>query len=121
MGSGCGCSTCGLRTHLFQHFRFHFLHRGLSFVGSYHPCVSVRIHDGAAPITPKHIDHRALACGSEVNHPNRVVPSVLRIKLLQLGDVFHAFSTRSISNRGDDFVCAKVDDIGLPSGEMRGN
>jgi hypothetical protein len=66
MGSGCGYSTCGLRTHLFQHFRFHFLHRGLSFVGSHHPCVSVRIHDDAAPITPKHIDHRALACGSEV-------------------------------------------------------
>ena len=66
MYSGRGCSTCRLLAHLLQHFLFHFLRRRLSFMGSYHPRVSVWIHDGAAPIAPKHVHHWALACGSEV-------------------------------------------------------
>src|SRR6266849_4309372 len=65
-GSGSGCSTGRLLPHLLQHLLLYFLHRGLSLMGSYHPCVSVRVHDGAAPIAPKHVHHWALACGSEV-------------------------------------------------------
>src|ERR1700675_744028 len=65
--SGRGFSLSRLRSHLLLHHLLHFFHRRLRLVRTYHPRVSVRIDDGAAPIAPKHVHDRALAFGSEAD------------------------------------------------------
>src|SRR6267378_2203275 len=60
-----GCGLSRLRLHLLLHHLLHFLHGRLRFVRTYHPGVSVRINDLAAPVAPKHIRDRALARGSK--------------------------------------------------------
>src|ERR1700676_5311060 len=63
--SGRGFSFSRLRLHLLLHHLLHFLHGGLSFVSTYHPRISVRIHDLAAAVAPKHVRDRTLARSSE--------------------------------------------------------
>src|SRR3981081_2432698 len=60
---GCGCGR--LRRLLPPHHLLHSLPGRLRLVRPYHPRVSVRINDLAAPVAPKHIRDRALARGSE--------------------------------------------------------
>jgi hypothetical protein len=58
-------ATSSVEQPLRPRIQFYFLHGGLSSVCTYHPRVSVRINNLAAPVSPKHVRDRALARGSE--------------------------------------------------------
>ena len=61
--------SCGrtrrLLPHHLQHPLFHLFCRRFSLMGANHPGITVRVYNGAAAITPKHIHYRTLACSAE--------------------------------------------------------
>ena len=56
----------------------------------------------------------------EIDDTDGVVVRVRRIELLEFGHIFHSFGAGSIGDRRDNFVRAKIDDVRLVGGKMRG-
>ncbi len=56
----------------------------------------------------------------EIDHADGVVVRVRRIEFLEFGHIFHSLGAGRIGDRRDNFVGAKIDDVRLVSGKMRG-